>query len=154
MAWLALVPFVAFALAFFIGLVFVLWFVKRVKITETQTKGGEAMLFESPVGTLDVRPEEKLDARLAGIPVYPGSLRETPLSADTVSELHYGHTTLLEVSLDSRLGDSCLGILPAGTSGLAAQLGRKHGQGADSPRAGWCATNSRDETKRERQDDH
>lgn len=106
MAWLALVPVVAFALAFFIGLVLVLWFVKRVKISKTQTKGGEAMLFESPVGTLDVRPEEKLDARLAGIPVYPGSLRETPLRADTVSELHYGHTTLLEVSAEYWTPDS------------------------------------------------
>jgi hypothetical protein len=42
MAWLALVPFVAFALAFLVGLVFLLWFAKRLKITETQTKAGQA----------------------------------------------------------------------------------------------------------------
>jgi len=100
MAWLALVPFVAFALAFLVGVVFLLWFAKRLKITKTQTKAGQAMHFESPVGTLDMRPEEKLDARLASIPVYPGCLRETPLSADTVSELHYGHTTLQAVSAE------------------------------------------------------
>jgi hypothetical protein len=89
----------------------VVWLAKRVKITETETKAGKASHFDSPLGTLDVTPEEELDARLASILIYPGSLRQSPLSADMVSD----HTSLQEVFaclLDSACGTNRVGILP------------------------------------------
>ena len=46
--WLALVPFIAFAAAFLVGLVFVVWLAKRVKITETETKAGKGQPFGQP----------------------------------------------------------------------------------------------------------
>lgn len=97
--WLALVPFAAFALAFLVGAV-ALWFIaKHTTVTETQTKAGEALHLDAPFGTLDVKPEDKVDPRLAKLPVYPGALPEDPASADTRTELYVGHNTFREVSL-------------------------------------------------------
>ena len=146
--WLALVPFVAFAAAFLVGLVFVVWLAERVKITETETKAGKASHFDSPLGTLDVTPEEELDARLASIPIYPGSLRQSPLSADMVSD----HTSLQEVSAAYWTPDAEQTVWDF--TGLAAQPGRKHRHGADSFRTRRRAPNSRNEGKRKRQNRH
>ena len=93
--WLALVPFAAFATAFCVGAL-ALWFIaKRTKIVQTETRYGKALHVESPVGTMDVHPEPKLDARLARIPVYPGAISENPSGAESVSE---GGRTLEEIS--------------------------------------------------------
>ncbi len=96
--WVALVPFAAFAAAFSFGAV-ALWLVaKRTKISQTETKAGKALHVESPLGTLDMHPEAKLDARLAQIPVYPGALPGNPVGAESVSELHTFGRTLQEIS--------------------------------------------------------
>ncbi len=74
--WLALVPFAAFAGAFLVGAV-ALWILgKRSTISQTETKFGKTLHLETPVGTLDVRPQAKLDPRLAPIPIYPGAMPE------------------------------------------------------------------------------
>jgi hypothetical protein len=58
------------------------------------------------LGTLDVRPVAKLDARLAGIPVYPGAMAENPVGAESVSELHFLGKTLQEISASYWTPDS------------------------------------------------
>lgn len=96
--WLALVPFAAFAAAFCLGAV-ALWFIgKRTKISQTETRYGKALHVESPIGTLDVHPESKLDARLAQIPIYPGAMPENPLGAESVSQIQFGNESLQEIS--------------------------------------------------------
>ena len=96
--WVALVPFAAFVAAFSFGAV-ALWLIaKRTKFSQTETKAGKALHVESPVGTLDVRPEAKLDARLAQIPVYPGALPENQAAAESVTEIHIGGRTVRDIS--------------------------------------------------------
>jgi hypothetical protein len=95
--WVALVPFAAFIAAFFFGAL-ALWLVaRRTKISHTETAAGKALHVESPVGTLDMRPEAKLDARLALIPVYPGARPENPAAAESVTELHIGSRILKDI---------------------------------------------------------
>lgn len=96
--WLALVPFAAFAAAFCFGAVALWYLAKRIKFSQTETGLGKAFHVESPMGTLDVHPEAKLDARLAQIPVYPGALPENPDAAESVTELDIGSRALKEIS--------------------------------------------------------
>lgn len=96
--WLALVPFAAFAGAFLVGAV-ALWFLgKRSRISQTETRFGKALHMETPVGTLDVRPEAKLDPRLAPIPIYPGAMPENPLAAESITNLKVGWKTAQDIS--------------------------------------------------------
>jgi hypothetical protein len=96
--WLALIPFAAFAVAFVFGAL-MLWFIaKRTKISQTETKTGKALHVETPLGTLDVRPEAKLDPRLAPIPIYPGAMPENPLAAEQVSDIRLGWKTAQDIS--------------------------------------------------------
>jgi len=100
------IPLAAFGTAFLVGAIG-LWFVgKRTKISETMTKSGKAVHVDSPLGTLDVRPEANLDPRLAQIPAYPGAMAENPVSAESVSELHIGHRALQEISASYWTSDS------------------------------------------------
>ncbi len=96
--WLVLIPIACFAAAFLFGAVGLWHVAKRTRISQTETQAGKALHVESPLGTLDVHPEPNLDPRLAKIPAYPGAMRLHPSSADEVTDLHYGHTTLEEVS--------------------------------------------------------
>jgi hypothetical protein len=96
--WMVLVPFAAFATAFLVGAIG-LWLVgKRTKISETMTKSGKAVHVDSPLGTIDVRPEAMLDPRLAEIPLYPGAMPENPGSAESISEVHIWNRTMEEIS--------------------------------------------------------
>ncbi len=88
--WLALVPFAAFAGAFLVGAVALWILAKKSKISQTETKFGKTLHVETPVGTLDVRPEAKLDPRLAPIPIYPGAMPENPMAAESVTDLKVG----------------------------------------------------------------
>jgi hypothetical protein len=100
------IPFAAFATAFLVGAIG-LWLVgKRTRISETMTPSGKALHVDSPLGTLDVRPEAKLDPRLAQIPTYPGAMPENSGSAESVSELHVGQRTLQEISASYWTPDS------------------------------------------------
>ena len=104
--WMVLIPFAAFATAFLVGAIG-LWLVgKRTKISATMTQSGKTLHVESPLGTIDVRPEAKLDSRLAQIPTYPGAMPEDPASAESVSELHIGHRTMQEISASYWTPDS------------------------------------------------
>ena len=103
---LALVPFAAFAGAFLVGAV-ALWFLaKRTKISQTETRFGKTIHVETPVGTLDVRPESKLDARLAPIPIYPGAMPENPLAAESITDLKVGWKTAQDISATYWTSDS------------------------------------------------
>jgi len=104
--WVVLVPFAAFAAAFCFGAVGLWWAAKRTRISQTETRAGKALHVDSPLGTLDVRPEAKLDARLARIPLYPGAMPENPAGAESVSELHIGGRTLQEISANYWTPDS------------------------------------------------
>lgn len=96
--WLALLPFAAFAAAFCVGAVALWYLAKRTKISQTETKYGKAIHVDSPIGTLETHPEATMDPRLATIPVYPGAMRENPMEADSVAELHIGSREWREVS--------------------------------------------------------
>jgi hypothetical protein len=104
--WLFLVPVAAFLIAFLVGAV-ALWAIARSSaITQTQTKSGNAIHVHTPIGTLDSEPQDKLDPRLAKVPVYPGALREDPASAQTVTRMDLNHGVLEEVSSDYWTPDS------------------------------------------------
>jgi hypothetical protein len=96
--WMMLLPFATFAAAFCFGAVALWYLAKRTKITQTETQFGKAVHVESPVAVLDVHPEGKLDSRLAQIPIYPGAMREEPLAAESVTELHVQGAVLQEIS--------------------------------------------------------
>jgi hypothetical protein len=91
-------PFAAFAAAFCFGAVALWHLAKRTKFSQTETALGKTLHVESPVGTIDIHPEAKLDARLAQIPVYPGALPEGPLAAQSVTDLHIGSRVLRDIS--------------------------------------------------------
>ena len=96
--WFALIPFAAFAGAFLVGAV-ALWFLaKKSKISQTETQSGKTFHLETPVGTLDVRPEAKLDPRLAAIPIYPGAMPENAMAAESVTNLKVGWKTAQDIS--------------------------------------------------------
>ena len=96
--WLALVPFAAFAGAFLVGAV-ALWFVaKSSKISQTATKFGKTLHVETPVGTLDVRPEAKLDTRLASLPIYPRAMPANPMAIESITDLRVGWKTAQDIS--------------------------------------------------------
>lgn len=96
--WLALIPFIAFAVAFLVGAV-ALWFLaKKTKVSQAETKFGKTLHVETPVGTLDVRPEAKLDSRLATIPIYPGAMPQNPMAAESITDLKVGWKTAQDIS--------------------------------------------------------
>ena len=96
--WMLLIPFAAFAVAFLVGAL-ALWFLsKKTKISETETTSGKTFHVESPIGSLDVHPEAKLDPRLANIALYPGAMPENALAAESVSELRIGWKTARDIS--------------------------------------------------------
>jgi hypothetical protein len=96
--WLALIPFAAFAVAFTFGALVLWWIAKRTRISQSDTASGKAVHVETPLGTLDMRPEAKLDPRLATIPIYPGAMPQNPLAAEEVSEIHFGWRTAQNIS--------------------------------------------------------
>ena len=104
--WLALVPIAAFVIAFLAGAVALWAIAKKSKITETQTKLGKAIHLHTPIGTLDSEPQDKLDPRLAILPVYPGATRADPARAQTVTQMDLNHGVLQEVSSDYWTPDS------------------------------------------------
>ena len=96
--WLALVLVAAFVIAFLVGALLLWSIAKSSTITETQTKAGKALHVQTPIGSLDSLPQEKLDPRLAKLPSYPGALREDAASAATLTQLDFNHGVLQEVS--------------------------------------------------------
>ena len=67
-------------------------------MTTEMTAAGKAVHVESPPGSLDVRPESKLDPRLAAILLYPGAAPVEPGVADVETEVRFGHQDLREVT--------------------------------------------------------
>ena len=104
--WLALAPAAAFLIAFLVGAVALWAIAKNSTITETETKSGKAIHVHTPIGTLDSEPQEKLDPRLAKLPVYPGAMRKDPASAQTSTRVDLNHGVLQEVSSDYWTPDS------------------------------------------------
>ena len=104
--WLILAPFAAFATAFVVGAIGLWFLARRTKFSERMTKSGKAVHVESPLGTLDVQPEAKLDPRLAQIPIYPGAMPEDPESAQSVTDVHLGSRTAQEISTSYWTPDS------------------------------------------------
>jgi len=108
--WLILVPFAFMAAAFAFGAVVLRYIAKRAKIAMTESQFGKTLHLETPLGSLDMHPQGKLDARLARIPIYPGALRENPEAAESVTELQFGGKTYLEISASYWTPDPADGV--------------------------------------------
>jgi len=80
------------------GFFVMLRFIKKTKVISEMTASGEAVHMETPLGTFDVRPETKLDARLSTIPLYSGALAVDPGIADRVTEFQFKGQATREVS--------------------------------------------------------
>jgi hypothetical protein len=96
--WLALIPVAAFITAFCVGAVGLWYIARRTKFSQTQTATGQVIHVESPIGTLDVHPDAKLDSRLAQIPQYPGAMSNHPMTPEVVTELHLGARHAQDIS--------------------------------------------------------
>jgi hypothetical protein len=98
--WLGLVPLAAFLVAFLVGAVALWAIAKNSTMRETQTKAGTAVHLHTPIGTLDSEPQDKVDPRLARLPLYPGAMRKDPATRQTVTRVDLNHGVLEEVSSD------------------------------------------------------
>jgi hypothetical protein len=58
------------------------------------------------LGTLDLRPETKLDPRLAQIPLYPGAMPENPLAGEVVTHVHFGFRDFQDITASYWTPDS------------------------------------------------
>lgn len=104
--WPLFIPFAAFLTACCVG-VLAMWFIaKRTRISQVETKTGKAIHVETPILSMDLQDETKLDPRLARIPLYPGALAENPTGAQTVTEVHLKSRTLQEISASYWTPDS------------------------------------------------
>jgi hypothetical protein len=104
--WLALVPIAAFVIAFVVGALLLWSLAKNSTITETQTKAGKSIHVQTPIGSLDSQPQDKLDPRLAKLPSYPGALRQDAASAATLTQLDFNHGVVQEISATYWTADS------------------------------------------------
>jgi hypothetical protein len=98
--WLGLIPIAAFVIAFLVGAVALWAIAKSSTAIETQTKYGKALHVHTPLGTVDSEPQDKLDPRLAKLPVYPGAMRKDAATAQTVTRMDLNHGMLQEFSSD------------------------------------------------------
>ena len=96
--FLIFVPLLVFLGVCVSGFFAMLRFIKKTKVTTEMTASGQAVHMETPVGMFDVRPETKLDPRLASIPSYPGALPSEPGIADEVTEFRFRGALATEVS--------------------------------------------------------
>ena len=97
---LALIPVAAFLIAFLVGAVALWAIAKSSTVSQAQTKSGKALHVHTPLGTIDSEPQDKLDPRLAKLPVYPGAMRKDPATAQTVTRTDFNHGVLQEFSSD------------------------------------------------------
>ena len=97
---LALIPVAAFLIAFLVGAVALWAIAKSWTVSQAQTKSGKALHVHTPLGTIDSEPQDKLDPRLAKLPVYPGAMRKDPATAQTVTQTDFNHGVLQEFSSD------------------------------------------------------
>lgn len=96
--WVVFIPFAFFIGAFLVGAA-ILWYLgKKAEISQVETAAGQAIHVDTPVGTLDVTPEAKLDPRLAAIPIYRGAMPENPVGPESVTELRLGWKTFKDIS--------------------------------------------------------
>jgi hypothetical protein len=49
---------------------------RNVHVEHRQTASGETVRVETPVGSIQVKPHQRLDPKTVGIPIYPGAFRE------------------------------------------------------------------------------
>ena len=96
--WLILIPLAVFVAAFAAGAVMLRLILKQSKALVTETSAGKALHVESPLIGLDMRPEKKLDPRLAQIPLYPGAMPENPASAEVITKVRLGFRDFQDIS--------------------------------------------------------
>src|ERR1700739_3319930 len=87
--YLLFVPILIFLGVCIVGFVAMWIFAKRIKVTTEATKAGQAVHMDTPLGTMDLRPEDALDPRLASITLYHGAMPTNPGVADEVSEWRF-----------------------------------------------------------------
>jgi hypothetical protein len=63
---------IGLACLFFFGL----FIAQNIHVEHVRTRDGETVRVETPVGSMKVRAHERLDPKMAGVPVYPGAIRE------------------------------------------------------------------------------
>ena len=71
---MGLVAFVAVGIACLV--LFGLYVAHNVRVEHTRNGSNETVLLDTPVGSMKVRPHQRLDPKSVGIPVYPGAVRE------------------------------------------------------------------------------
>ncbi len=64
------------AAGFFCLVMFGLYVAHNVRVEHTRNGSDETVLLDTPVGSMKVRPHQRLDPKAVGIPVYPGAVRE------------------------------------------------------------------------------
>ena len=55
---------------------FGLYVAHNVRVEHTRNGSSETVLLDTPMGSMKVRPHQRLDPKSVGIPVYPGAVRE------------------------------------------------------------------------------
>jgi len=61
---------------FFCLVIFGLYVAHNVRVEHTRNGSDETVLLDTPVGSMKVRPHQRLDPKAVGIPIYPGAVRE------------------------------------------------------------------------------
>jgi hypothetical protein len=64
------------AIGFACLVLFGLYVAHNVRVEHTRNGSSETVLLDTPVGSMKVRPHQRLDPKSVGIPVYPGAVRE------------------------------------------------------------------------------
>lgn len=83
---LALIPFLAFAIAFGAGAVFLFVFLRGARTTVQ----GDAVHIESRLGTFDLKPNQQADPELAALLQYPGALHCNAAAAEYKIDVAFG----------------------------------------------------------------
>jgi hypothetical protein len=74
-----LFPLAVFLLTILIPIIGVVLFLRKVRVTMFDTKVGQKVRLDTPLGALDIRPREGNDPELEGIMKYPGAVPVDPL---------------------------------------------------------------------------
>jgi hypothetical protein len=80
-----LVVFIAFLVFAIVGVLRLWLFVRNTHISVRRSGEADALHIETPIGNLDLQPQDHLDPRLESFVVYPGAQFQVPDSPDYVA---------------------------------------------------------------------
>lgn len=103
---IALLALLAIAVA---GIVAGGWYLAHnVRVRETRSGGGKTVAVQTPIGSIRVQEQARLDPAQAGLPVYPGARAEEVDSKSVSLELDFGseHKELTIVAAEYATDDA------------------------------------------------